>query len=66
MPAYDDPMHQVYVLKETCLHGSAYELVRNLDDLDEIWKRLSKRFGNCLDIVDLIIKREEKSLMHIQ
>ena len=56
MPAYDDMMHQVYVLKETCLHGSAYELVRKLDDLDEIWKRLSERYGDCLDIVDLVIK----------
>ena len=34
----------------------AYELVRNLDDLDEIWKRLSERYGDCLDIVDLVIK----------
>ena len=56
IPAYDDPIHQVYVLKETCLQGSAYELVRNLDNIDDIWKRLSERYGDCLDIVDSVIK----------
>ena len=40
MPAYDDPIHQVYVLKEMCLQGSAYELVRKLENIDEIWSRL--------------------------
>ena len=39
------------VLKEACLHGAAYELVQNLDNIDEIWKRLSERYGDYLDIV---------------
>ena len=56
MPAYDDPIHQVYVLKETCLQGSAYKLVRNLEKIDEIWSRLSERYGDSLDIVDSVIK----------
>ena len=37
-------------------HGAAYELVQNLDNIDKIWTGLSERYGDYLDMVDLVIK----------
>ena len=30
-------------------------VVRNLETLDEIWKRLSERYGNVIDVVDSVL-----------
>jgi hypothetical protein len=46
----------VYVMKEECLSGDALDLVRNLDSLDDIWDRLTEKYGGTLQIVDSVIK----------
>ena len=55
-PTYQDPVHQMHVLKNRCLPDEALELVKNLDDIDNIWKRLTERYGNDVDIVDAVIQ----------
>ena len=52
---YDDEVHQVYVMKESCLSGDALHLVKNLQTLDEIWERLSERYGSVIDVVDSVL-----------
>ena len=37
------------------MKGSAKALVENLSDLDEIWKRLESRYGDSLEIVNLVV-----------
>ena len=52
---YEDEVHQVYVMKDPCLDGEALNLVRNLQTHEEIWKRLSNRYGNAIDVVDAVL-----------
>ena len=54
-PAYEDEMYISYVLKKSCLFGNAYELVKNLEREDEIWRRLEEKYGDTIDIVDSVI-----------
>ena len=54
-PAYEDEMYITYVLKKSCLFGNAYELVKNLEREDEIWRRLEEKYGDTIDIVDSVI-----------
>ena len=42
-------------MKESCLKGKAKSLVENIDDMDEIWKRLESKYGDKIDLVDLVI-----------
>ena len=51
----DDPVYTVYVMKESCLEGEALGLVKNLESLDEIWKRFEEKYGNTNDIVDSVL-----------
>ena len=46
----------MYVLKKDCLKGDARKLVENMSDLKAIWERLQDRYGNEVDIVNVIIK----------
>ena len=46
--------HTLYTLKERCLVGEAHEIVKNLNDIDSAWERLSDRYGNEINIVDSI------------
>ena len=52
LPYYSD----IYALKETYLHGTAYELVQKLENIEKIWKRLSEKYGDAVEIVDAVIK----------
>ena len=52
---YDDEVYQVYVMKESCLQGESLNLVKNLQSLEEIWERLSERYGNVIDVVDSVL-----------
>ena len=63
-PAYKDVMYLTYFLKETCLSGPAYELVKNLDDLDEIWDRLEERYGDTIEVVDSVISDLQKVIIN--
>ena len=54
-PEYRDTVHQIYVMKDKCLQGEARELVRNLDNLSDIWDRLTEKYGDTSDIVDSVI-----------
>ena len=54
-PAYEDKMYLTYVLKETCLSAAPYELVKNLESVEEIWKRLEEKYGDTIEIVDSVI-----------
>lgn len=54
-PAYDDEMYLTYVLKETCLTGPAYELVKNVETEKEVWMRLEEKYGDTIEIVDAVI-----------
>lgn len=54
-PAYDgDSVYITYVLKK-CLLGEAHELVRNLADEEEIWRRLEDKYGDTIEVVDSVI-----------
>ena len=55
-PAYPDDALRMYALKHQCLKGAAYELVKNINDLNKIWERLTERYGDNNEIVDTIIK----------
>ena len=55
-PSYQNPVHQMHVLKNRCLQNEALELVKNLTDLHSIWKRLTDKYGNEVDIVDAVIQ----------
>ena len=47
-PSYEDQIHQMYILSEICLTGPAYDLVRNLESMDNIWNRKIWRYNrNC-------------------
>ena len=45
-----------YVLKESCLRGPAKNAVENIDEVEEIWKRLQDKYGDKLDLVEVVIK----------
>ena len=51
-----DQIHQIYVMKECCLQGKSHDLVRNLDNLSDIWERLTEKYGDTTEIVDSVIK----------
>ena len=55
-PSYEDELHQMYILKEKCLTNEAHELVKNIDNLDDIWDRLAARYGDNIQIVDAVNK----------
>ena len=55
-PSCKDEQHQMYVLKKDCLKGDARKLVENMSDLEAIWERLQDRYGDEVDIVNVIIK----------
>ena len=42
-PFYPDPTNQVYVIKSSCLAGEPKSLVKNLDDINFIWRRLDDK-----------------------
>lgn len=44
-------------MKETCLSGQAYELVRNLETTEEVLERLEKGYGEVLEVVDAVINK---------
>ena len=44
----------VYVLK-SCLDGEPLEVVKNVDDVSEIWKRLDEKFGRPSLLVDVVV-----------
>ena len=56
LPFYSDPIQQVYVIKENCLKGQAKILVENIEDMKAIWMRLDDKYGDKLDLVDVVIK----------
>ena len=56
VPAYSDPVHLMYALKDSCLTGEAHELVKNINDLSKIWERLSDRYGDGLQILDSVTR----------
>ncbi len=65
-PFYADSSQLAYVMKEQCLKGDAKTLVRNIEEIDSIWKRLKEKYGEKMDLVDVVIKGLEKipSLKH--
>ena len=42
----------MYILKEKCLTNEARDLVKNIDNLKDIWERLAARYGDNIQIVD--------------
>ena len=65
-PSYDDEVHQMYILKEKCLTSEAKELVKNIDNLDDIWKRLAARYGDNIQIVDAVNKDIQNCVINSQ
>ena len=45
-----------YVLRESCLQGTAKALVQNIDSVEEIWEKLTDRYGDKLHLVEVVIK----------
>ena len=58
---YMDPIHQIYVIKESCLKL----LVENIEDIEALWKRLDDKYGDKIDLVDIVIK-DLKSLPYMK
>ena len=56
VPVYKNENMRTYVLRESCLTGSAYEVAKNLDSSEEIWARLNERYGDSIEVVDSVIK----------
>ena len=59
LPLYPDPIHQIFVIKENCLKGPARTLIENMEDMDAIWNRLDDKYGDRIDLVDVVIKELE-------
>ena len=57
---YSDKLHQAYIMKENCLHGDAKKIVENLNDIDKIWERLHDRYGDNIEIVNIVLKEIEQ------
>ena len=55
-PAFTDPANLLYNLRENCLKGEAYQLVKNINDLATMWERLSEKYGDNMQILDSVIK----------
>ena len=55
-PYYTDEEKLVYVLKETCLKGAAKKIVKNVEELEEIWIRLEDKYGDKMTLVDIVIQ----------
>ena len=55
-PEIDDELYLIYVLKDSCLSGTAYDLVKNLDTEEEIWQRLEEKYGDAIEVVDSVIQ----------
>ena len=56
-PFYDDDTTLVYVMKQNCLKGDPKALATNIDDMNTIWKRLNDKYGDTLDLVEVVIKQ---------
>ena len=54
--SYEDAVHQIYIMKQECLQGDALDLVRNLNSLEDIWERLTEKYGDTIEIVDSVIR----------
>ena len=52
---YADVFQRAYVMKQTCLKGKAKSLVENIDNIEEIWTRLDLKYGDKIDLVDVVI-----------
>ena len=50
-----DPVYHVYIMKESCLTGEAKNLVKNLQSLDDIWDRLTEKYGDTVMIMDSVL-----------
>ena len=55
VPFYTDEFQRAYVMKESCLKGIPKSLVENIDDLSDIWERLENKYGDVIDLVDVVI-----------
>ena len=53
-------MHPAYILKESCLRGDAKMVVENIEDVTLIWTRIEQKYGDKLDLVEMVIKDLEK------
>ena len=60
-PFYTDSSQRAYVLKESCLKGDVKKLVENIEDIELIWKRLTEKCGNKMDLVDVVIKEFDET-----
>ena len=47
---------QSYILTQNCLKGRALKLIENLTDIEEIWSRLSSRYGDEVEIMNVVIE----------
>ena len=59
-PFYPDDDQRTYVMKESCLKGHAKGFVENIEDIEEIWKRLEEKYGDKIDLVDVVIRELEE------
>ena len=56
---YTEETDQVCIIKEECLKGEALNIVRNLATMEEIWARLTEKYGDTTNIVESILKELE-------
>ena len=45
-----------YILRESCLQGQAKALVQNIDSVEDIWEKLTDRYGDTMQLVEIVIK----------
>ena len=63
-PQMQDDLTCCYVLK-SCLNDLLLEIVKNVDDLKDVWNRLDARFGRPSKLVDIVL-HELKNIKPIQ
>ena len=59
VPSHPDVTQRAYVLKESCLKESAKKYVENIEDLEEIWERLKEKYGDKIELVEIVITELE-------
>ena len=59
-PSYPNEKQLIFTLKDTCLKGESKKLVENIVDIEDIWDRLDTKYGDTIEIVNLVIQDVQK------
>ena len=57
---YPNETQKIFTLKNSCLKGDPKKLAANITDIKEIWERLDLKYGDSIDIVNMVIEDIQK------